>query len=47
MVPQLKRKLSEDQLKVLVSMPPQVGGIFPNVLFAFGTSPSPTVQCLA
>ena len=35
MVPQLKRKLSEDQLKVLVSMPPQVGGIFPNVLFAF------------
>jgi len=35
MLPQLKRNLSEDQLKVLVSMPPQVGGIFPNVLFAF------------
>ena len=35
MVPQLKRNLTEDQLKVLVSMPPQVGGIFPNILFAF------------
>ena len=35
MVPQLKRNLSEDQLKVMVSMPPQVGGIFPNILFAF------------
>jgi len=35
MVPQLKRNLSEDQLKVMTSMPPQVGGIFPNVLFGF------------
>ncbi|UZG46052.1 aromatic ring-hydroxylating dioxygenase subunit alpha [Caldimonas thermodepolymerans] len=35
MVPQLKKHLSEGQLKVLSWMPPQVGGIFPNVLFGF------------
>lgn len=35
MVPQLQRNLSADQLKVQTSMPPQVGGIFPNVLFGF------------
>jgi nitrite reductase/ring-hydroxylating ferredoxin subunit len=35
MLPQLKRNLSEDQLKVMASTPPQVGGIFPNVLLAF------------
>jgi hypothetical protein len=35
MVPQLKKHLSEGQLQVLTSMPPQVGGIFPNVLFGF------------
>ncbi len=35
MVPQLRKHLSEEQLEVMVSMPPQVGGIFPNVLFAF------------
>ena len=35
MLPELKKKLNEGQLQVLTSMPPQVGGIFPNVLFAF------------
>ncbi|MDB5928859.1 MAG: (2Fe-2S)-binding protein [Polaromonas sp.] len=35
MVPQLQRNLTADQLKVQTSMPPQVGGIFPNVLFGF------------
>ncbi|MDB5883952.1 MAG: (2Fe-2S)-binding protein [Polaromonas sp.] len=35
MVPQLQRNLSADQLKVQTTMPPQVGGIFPNVLFGF------------
>jgi hypothetical protein len=35
MLPQLKNNLSKEQLEVVVSMPPQVGGIFPNVLFAF------------
>ena len=35
MVPELYRNLSEGQLKVMTSMPPQVGGMFPNVLFGF------------
>jgi nitrite reductase/ring-hydroxylating ferredoxin subunit len=35
MLPELKRRLSEDQLRLLVDSPPQVGGIFPNVLVAF------------
>jgi hypothetical protein len=35
MVPQLKKHLSEGQLQALTWMPPQVGGIFPNVLFGF------------
>lgn len=35
MVSQLKNNLTEDQLTVQTSMPPQVGGIFPNVLFGF------------
>ncbi|MBS3912327.1 MAG: aromatic ring-hydroxylating dioxygenase subunit alpha [Hydrogenophaga sp.] len=35
MVEQLKRNLTPEQLKVQTSMPPQVGGIFPNVLFGF------------
>lgn len=35
MVEQLKRNLTTEQLKVQTSMPPQVGGIFPNVLFGF------------
>ena len=41
MVDQLKRNLSEDQLKVLTSMPPQVGGMFPNILFGFVYIPQP------
>lgn len=40
-VDELYRHLSEDQLKVLASMPPQVGGIFPNVLFGFVYLPQP------
>ncbi len=35
MVEQLKKNLSPAQLQVQTSMPPQVGGIFPNVLFGF------------
>lgn len=35
MVEQLKRNLTPEQLHVQASMPPQVGGIFPNVLFGF------------
>ena len=35
MVEQLKRNLTPEQLQVQTSMPPQVGGIFPNVLFGF------------
>lgn len=41
MVPELYRNLSEDQLKVMTSMPPQVGGMFPNVLFGFLYIPQP------
>lgn len=35
MVEQLRRNLTPEQLQVQTSMPPQVGGIFPNVLFGF------------
>lgn len=35
MVEQLQRNLTPEQLQVQTSMPPQVGGIFPNVLFGF------------
>ncbi|MDB5869981.1 MAG: (2Fe-2S)-binding protein [Polaromonas sp.] len=41
MVGQLKNHLSPDQLKVLTWMPPQVGGMFPNVIFAFLYLPQP------
>jgi len=41
MVDQLAGNLSEDQLKVLTSMPPQVGGMFPNILFGFVYIPQP------
>jgi nitrite reductase/ring-hydroxylating ferredoxin subunit len=41
MVPELYRNLSEGQLKVMTSMPPQVGGMFPNVLFGFLYIPQP------
>lgn len=32
---QLRKHLSDDQMKVMGWMPPQVGGMFPNVIFAF------------
>jgi len=35
MVDELYQKLTPEQLQVLTSMPPQVGGMFPNVLFGF------------
>jgi len=35
MVSQLYNNLSEEQLAVMTTMPPQVGGMFPNVLFGF------------
>lgn len=35
MVDELYEKLTPEQLQVLTTMPPQVGGIFPNVLFGF------------
>jgi phenylpropionate dioxygenase-like ring-hydroxylating dioxygenase large terminal subunit len=35
MVDQIARNLTPEQLQVQTSMPPQVGGIFPNVLFGF------------
>lgn len=35
MVAQLANHLCEEQLKVMTTMPPQVGSIFPNVLFGF------------
>ena len=35
MVGQLAKNLTPDQLKVMAWMPPQVGGMFPNVLFGF------------
>jgi nitrite reductase/ring-hydroxylating ferredoxin subunit len=35
MLPQLKRKLTPDQLRILVDSPPQVAGMFPNILIAF------------
>jgi phenylpropionate dioxygenase-like ring-hydroxylating dioxygenase large terminal subunit len=34
-VPQLRAHLSDGQLQAMTWMPPQVGGIFPNVLFGF------------
>jgi phenylpropionate dioxygenase-like ring-hydroxylating dioxygenase large terminal subunit len=35
MLPQLKKNLSPEQLQVLVDQPPQVGGVFPNMMIAF------------
>lgn len=35
MIDQLSENLTEGQLEVLTSMPPQVGGMFPNILFGF------------
>ena len=39
MLPALKAKLSPEQLKLMPEAPPQVGGMFPNILFAFIYSP--------
>lgn len=39
MVPQLKKHLSEAQYELLAKSPPQVGGMFPNVLIAFIYAP--------
>lgn len=35
MVDELKQNLSPEQLEVMAWMPPQVGGMFPNILFGF------------
>ena len=35
MIPELKRRLSADGLKLMAKAPPQVGGLFPNVLVLF------------
>lgn len=39
LVPQLRNHLSDDQIKMLVMSPPQVGGIFPNLNFLFVYAP--------
>lgn len=44
MIPQLMRNLSAEQLKVMVESPPQVGGMFPNLLFAFVFIPQPNAE---
>ncbi len=41
MVEQLNRNMSPEQLQVMTTMPPQVGGMFPNVLFGFVYIPQP------
>jgi nitrite reductase/ring-hydroxylating ferredoxin subunit len=41
MVSQLRNNLTDDQLTVQTTMPPQVGGMFPNVLFGFLYIPQP------
>lgn len=39
MVPQLSKHLERSQIEQLATMPPQVGGMFPNVLLAFIYAP--------
>ena len=41
MLPELKKHLTQEQLELLVSQPPQVGGMFPNILVAFIYAPQP------
>ena len=41
MLPELKRHLSPEQLALLVDSPPQVGGMFPNILIGFIYVPQP------
>lgn len=44
MVPELLKNLSAGQLKVMTEAPPQVGGMFPNLLFAFVFIPQPNAE---
>lgn len=39
LIPQLFNNLSEDQVAQLATIPPQVGGMFPNILIAFIFAP--------
>lgn len=39
LVPQLKKHLTPEQFKLLATAPPQVGGMFPNILVAFIYAP--------
>jgi len=40
LLPQVRRHMDETQLKMLATSPPQVGGMFPNVLIAFIYAPT-------
>lgn len=46
MLPQLRKHLSEEQVALLVDQPPQVGGMFPNILVAFIYAPQPNGEIL-
>jgi phenylpropionate dioxygenase-like ring-hydroxylating dioxygenase large terminal subunit len=46
MLPQLKRHLTPEQLALLVDQPPQVGGMFPNILVGFIYAPQPNGEIL-
>lgn len=39
LLPQFRAKMSPEQLKLMATMPPQVGGMFPNILLAFIYAP--------
>src|SRR3546814_11297349 len=39
LVPPLSRHLSPEQVRILATAPPQPGGIFPNILWAFIYAP--------
>jgi nitrite reductase/ring-hydroxylating ferredoxin subunit len=41
MLPELMKNLSPEQLNLLIDQPPQVGGMFPNVMVAFVYIPQP------
>ena len=46
LVPELSKHLSDKQIELLVKMPPQVGGIFPNLNFLFVYAPQPDGEVL-
>jgi hypothetical protein len=46
MLPQLKNRLSPEQIALLVDQPPQVGGMFPNILIGFIYAPQPNGEIL-